>query len=88
MSEKRRHTVTTIESHEYWIVKMPDQRPREILCSACPNASVMFTPQEAAEQTGVSQRTVFRWIDEGVIHFAETAEGMFVCLAPLTIDGG
>jgi excisionase family DNA binding protein len=48
----------------------------------------MLTPQEAAEQTGVSQRTVFRWIDEGVIHFADTAEGIFVCLVPLTVDAG
>ena len=88
MSGKRRHSVTTIESHEYWVVKMPDQRPREILCGACPNASEMLTPQEAAEQTGVSQRTVFRWIDEGSVHFAETAEGFLVCLAPLTIDVG
>jgi hypothetical protein len=42
----------------------------------------MLTPQQAAEQAGVSQRTVFRWIDEGTVHFAETAEEMFVCLAP------
>jgi len=46
----------------------------------------MLTPQQAAQQEGVCERTVFRWIDEGVIHFAETAEGLFVCLAPLTID--
>lgn len=88
MSKKRRHTVTTIESHEYWIVRAPEQRPAEILCAACPEMSRMLTPQQAAEHAGVSQRTVFRWIDEGAIHFAETAEGLFVCLAPLTIDVG
>ena len=86
MSAKRRHTVTTIESHEYWIVRRPERQPRAVLCEACPGESGMLTPQHAAQQAGVSERTVFRWIDEGVVHFAETAEGLFVCLAPLIID--
>jgi excisionase family DNA binding protein len=84
----KRHTVTTIESHEFWIVRRPEEGSQEILCDRCSGVSEMLTPQQAAEQAGVSQRTVFRWIDEGVVHFAETAEGMFVCLAPLTIDAG
>jgi len=88
MNEKRRRTITTIESHEYWIVRRPTQESRKVLCAACRGASQMLTPQEAAEQAGVSQRTVFRWIDENVVHFAETAEGTFVCLAPLPIDAG
>jgi len=86
MSAKRRHTVTTIESHEYWIVRRPDEETPNVLCEACPGKLGMLTPQQAAQQEGVCERTVFRWIDEGVIHFAETAEGLFVCLAPLTID--
>jgi len=87
MSEKRRRTVTTIETHEFWIVKTPAPERPKIFCAACPAKTGMLNPQEAAEQVGVSQRTVFRWIDEGVIHFTESAEGkLFVCLAPLTID--
>jgi len=86
MSEKRRHKVTTIESHEYWVVRRPETARAKIQCQACPGAPDMLTPQEAAEQAGVSQRTVFRWIDEGSVHFADTTEGLFVCLAPLTTD--
>ncbi len=88
MSEKTRHTVTTIESHEYWIVRRPEPESPNVLCEACLGKSRMLTPHEAAGQAGVSQRTVFRWIDEGAVHFAETTEGLFVCLAPLTIDVG
>ena len=86
LSEKRRHTVTTIESREIWIIKRPEPERPKILCDACPRPSGMLTVQDAAEQAGVSQRTVFRWLDEGAIHFTETAGGLFVCLAPLTVD--
>ena len=86
MSDKKRHTVMTIETHEVWIVRRPAQESPALMCAECPDRGGMLTPQEAAQQAGVSQRTVYRWVDEGVIHFAETAEGkLFVCLAPLTI---
>ena len=89
MSGKRRHTVTTIESHEVWVIKRPVPTVTDVLCKACPGVSAMLTTEEAAAEAGVSQRTVFRWIDEGAIHFAETDQGkLFVCLAPLTIDLG
>ena len=89
MSDKKRHTVTTIETHEFWVVKRPAQQSPEIICAACPGEARMLTPQQAATQAGVSDRTVYRWVDEGLIHFLETAEGsLFVCLAPLTIDAG
>jgi len=84
MSKKRRHKVTTIESHEVWIIKRPKSDEPKILCEACDGASPMLTLQQTADQAGLSQRTVFRWIDEGVVHFVETAEGLFVCLAPLS----
>lgn len=86
MSEKKRRTVTTIESHEFWIVKRPVTERPDIVCHTCSEGSTMLTPEAAAEQAGVSQRTVLRWVEEGAVHFAETAEGrLFVCLAPLTI---
>jgi len=89
MSEKKRTTVTTIETHEFWIVHRPAPPRPAILCGACPTNVSMLTLREAADQARVSQRTVYRWVDEGLIHFTETADGsLFVCLAPLTIDAG
>lgn len=84
MSEKRRHTVTTIESREVWIIKRPASEQLQILCEACNGTSAMLTLQQAAEEAGVNQRTIFRWIDEEIVHFAETSDALFVCLAPLT----
>ena len=85
MSVKRRRTVTTIETHEVLIVRRHAGVPA-LLCAACAGAGRMLTPQEAARLTGVSQRTIYRWMEDGRIHFAETVDGgLFVCLAPLSI---
>jgi hypothetical protein len=84
MIKKKRHTVTTIESHEFWIVRK--QAPAAtILCGICPEAPEMLTAQRAAKQAGVTQRMVFRWVEDGLVHFAETETGeLLVCLAPLS----
>ena len=80
----RRRTVTTIETHEVLIVRrMP--RAKALLCLACPDESGMLTPHEAARLAGVSQITVYRWVEVGRVHFEETGDGgLFVCLAPLS----
>ncbi len=77
--------MTTIETHEFWVVKRPAAERREIPCYACLDGSGMLTPEDAAARAGVSQRTVYRWIEDGRVHFAETDDGhLFVCLAPLS----
>ena len=87
MSVKRR-TVTTIETHEVLIVRRHASVPA-LLCAACMNGAEMLTPGEAAWWAGVSQRTVYRWMEDGRIHFAETSDGgLFVCLAPLSAGVG
>lgn len=88
MGEKKRHTVTTIETHEFWFVRRPAAQRPTLLCAECPgDTETMLTPKEAAERVGVNQSTVYRWAEEGRIHFSETPEGnLLVCLAPLTID--
>lgn len=84
MSSKKRHTVTTIEKHEYWLIKRPTTA--QFVCSTCPDTSRMLTLQDAAECAGVSQRTVCRWVEAGRVHFAETETGdLLICLAPLFV---
>ena len=84
----RRRIVTTIETHEVLVVRRPGQTP-PLLCASCVGACRMLTPQEAAHRAGVSQRTVYRWVEDGLVHFAETTDGnLFVCLAPLDADVG
>lgn len=47
----------------------------------------MITPADAARQTKVGQRAVYRWIEAGLVHFSETEQGdLLVCLVPLTVS--
>ena len=58
-------------------------------CDRCRARIEMVTPTEAAAIAGVSVRTINRWVENGVLHFAETKEGLLlICpnfppLAPL-----
>lgn len=38
----------------------------------------MITPSEAAAIAGVTVRTINRWVEDGVLHFAETKEGLLL----------
>ena len=88
MSNKSRRTVTTIETHEVLTVRRDAGRPAPP-CAACPGEARMLTPEAAACRAGVSQRTVYGWVEDGRIHFAETPDGgLYVCLEPLYADDG
>jgi len=79
-----RRTVTTIETHETLIVRRLTSFP-VLRCAACLNEAEMLAPHDAARLTGISQRTIYRWIEDGRIHFVESPDGgLFVCLAPLS----
>ncbi len=82
MSGKYRKTVTT-ETHEVLIIRRRSGVQTR-LCTACTDGVGMLTPVEAAHRAGVTQRAIYRWVEEGLVHFAETSDGqLFVCLAPL-----
>jgi hypothetical protein len=83
MSGKYRKIVTTSEKHEVLIIRRPAWLQPQ-MCAACADEVGMLTPRDAAYRAGVTQRTIYRWVEEGLVHFAETTEGdLFVCLAPL-----
>lgn len=78
----RRRTETVIETHEVWVLRGAEGGGR--LCARCAEAAAMVTPREAALARGVSQLTIYRWVEGGQTHFVETADGgLFVCLASL-----
>jgi len=77
---KRTTTITTIDSDEVLIVRKlgTDQF---LICPICEAGMRMLTLTEAAFHLQVSQRMVFQWIEAGLIHFSETADGgLFVCV--------
>lgn len=81
--KNRKRSVITIETHEVWVMRKPRQ-PRLSFCSQCGTAAQMFEPAEAARLARVSLRTIFRWVEAGVLHFTEAPEGeLFICLNSL-----
>lgn len=75
--------MTTIETHEVWVIRKPRQ-PQLSFCSACGTEAQMLEPVEAARLARVSLRTIYRWVEDGRLHFTETAdEGLIICLNSL-----
>ncbi|HEV2423848.1 MAG TPA: hypothetical protein VGZ29_03365 [Terriglobia bacterium] len=54
-------------------------------CKACAEQTTLLTAEEAAATAGVTARVIYRWLEEGRIHFSETSEGAtLICLNSLT----
>ncbi len=48
------------------------------------NQSPLVKPEEAAVLAGVSPRTIYRRVEAGLVHFAESPEGwLLICLSSL-----
>jgi len=78
-----RRTQITIESHEVWTVRKPGRNSAS-WCRECTDPARMLSPEQAAELRGISTRTIYRWVEAGRVHFAETADGgVSVCVATL-----
>ncbi len=58
-------------------------------CPACAKPVWMATPEYAADVYGVKTRTVYQWVEAGLIHFTETPDGtLLVCLnSPPVLTG-
>ena len=60
----------------------------ESWCSGCSEESSMVTPDEAALAGHLSARVVYRLVEAGQVHFAETREGtLLICLRSLLTNG-
>jgi hypothetical protein len=79
----RRRTETTVEAHEVWVVRGAGRAFAE-RCHECAGRAVMLTPEDAATLTGITPRTLYRWVEAGRVHFREAADGsLLICLASL-----
>ena len=80
---KRRKIEITFEREEVFVVRRPT-RPAAAWCAGCAAEVEMLTPEEAAVVAAVNARTIYRWTEAGLLHFAETADGLLlVCPASL-----
>lgn len=85
---RRKKTVTTTDSHEMLVVRKLGREPAP-MCPVCGPGSQMLTPAEAALRLRLSQRVLFRWVEDGLLHIHETADGgLFVCANQLNDSTG
>jgi hypothetical protein len=71
---KRRRIVrtaeVTIETEEKTTLRDSQERRSALMwCPACRRQVEMVTPEQAARIAGVNERTIYRWVESGKLHF-------------------
>ena len=74
---RTRRIEITVETEEVYVVRTR-RRPHTLWCAACAAEVEMLTPEEAAAASGTSARAVYRLVETGLTHFAETPEGLLL----------
>ena len=83
--KKTRRTRTTVEEHERIVVRSSRKHNR-VLCANCSEAAALVTIEEAVKMSGISALAIYRLVEAGEVHFAETAEGsVLICPATLLV---
>ena len=81
---KRKRTEITIEVEEVIHAVNHRRRLTRAWCPACGSEAPMFTPEQAAAMARVTVRAVNRRVEDGSVHFLETADGrLLVCVNSL-----
>jgi hypothetical protein len=80
---KNRRTKITVETER--IVSINDRGPIEIAqCGLCRVPTIWVTPDSAAVIVGVTSRTIYRWVENQLVHYVETPTGLLlICLNSL-----
>jgi hypothetical protein len=75
----KKRTEITIETDRVMFVS--NRKSVTLPCDGCAAPVRMITVDEAAVLAGESSRSVYRRVESGQLHFAETPEGrLFICL--------
>jgi len=63
-----------------FLVRRPESE-QQVVCVSCGDA--MLTPELLAKTFGISQRNIFKFVEAGVVHFTELADGgaTLICIA-------
>ena len=80
-----KRTEITVETDEIVIIRSM-QSDRLILCPECAIPVVMITPEQAAVLTCTNTREIYRRVEEGRVHYAETAEASLM-ICPRSVTG-
>ena len=80
---RTRSTSITVET-ERLVVVGHRGRYNRVVCAECPGEVEMVVLEEAGAAAGLNRRAIFRAIEAGRVHFAETSRGtILVCLRSL-----
>ena len=80
----KRRTEITIETRRRLIVRRPP-RTANGWCDRCLTQVEMITPNDAAALLKISSRAIYRWIEEGQLHFIDDSTGLRVCARSLSL---
>ena len=63
--------------------------PPTVWCPVCAAFARMVAPEEAAAAVRVASRILYRWVEAGLVHFAEADRGeLYICLDSALAVGG
>ena len=83
---KKRKIEITIEAERSVIIRKK-RNDMQAWCAHCAAQVRLVTPEEAALVAGVSQRTIYSWVEAAKLHFSETPAGLLlICLNSLAPD--
>ena len=78
----------TIETEESVVLNRSlGQHSCLIWCPACRRQVEMVTPEQAALIAGVSERTIYRWVEAGRIHVIKDSGVLLLCLSAVRTSG-
>ena len=79
--KRTKRVETTIETHQVLVVKS-SPGTTDCFCPDCQLVVRAVVAGQAAAIAGVSERTVNRWVELGLIHFMETPAGQLLVCVP------
>jgi hypothetical protein len=81
---KSRKSEKTFEMHEFYVIRT-GSGSLPALCAECATGdAIIVAPEQAAAVAHVAVRTIYRWVELGVVHYKEGPEGsLAVCLKSL-----
>ena len=79
----KRNIQLTVETHQLLVINRTKGSTLG-WCSECAGNVPLIKPEEAAVLAGVSPRTIYRRVEAGLVHFADSPEGwLLICLSSL-----
>lgn len=81
--KKKKRTEMVVEREQVLVIRrLDDRQPR--WCAECAGQAQMVSVDEAAVLAGLSERTIYRRVEAGQLHFAESTDGLLlVCVKSL-----